>query len=67
MQYIDNPHERTRQWIMIRDVKFNTINATRVEIGEIKMGLLAKVQKIGGEGKLVDVNEKPSLHTTKFC
>jgi hypothetical protein len=33
IQYINNPQERTRQWIVIKDVKFNTIKANRVEIG----------------------------------
>jgi hypothetical protein len=31
------------------------------------MGLLAKVQKIGAENKLIDSDEQTSLHTQKFC
>ncbi len=36
-------------------------------VGKVTMGLLAKIQKIGPEGKLIDSNEKLHKDTEIFC
>jgi len=67
ISYINNPKERTRQWIVIKDVEMVTSTSNYVDIGNIKMEILAKVQVIGPNGTLIDSDEQPSLHTQKFC
>jgi hypothetical protein len=44
IKYIDTLNERTRQWIVIKKVHFIQNSTNCIQVGEIEMGLEARVQ-----------------------